>query len=251
MMGIVDIGDTGEVGSPEIPFLSPAHRWASGIDRWDVAKFVVVDVLPWYVGVGFLTSLSKFRYARTLWKAEQKADKAADTYKAGQAALDYAGSHYVKTMLFTWGLSSTVIMTGTPIYVLYSSADGTIRTYIGYRIDRDSGKLISFIPDQDFYRQLRSRSRQDTGLTSTYRNLLDPAGFYSGSGLSRLAENQMAATPSSKWSPATPDRSTRVNRPMTTRPAGRRATASSKLTRSPWCPKHRVRHWCSVTRPNR
>ena len=254
-MPIIEIGDTGPTPSPEIPFLSPAHDWAQGIDRWDVAKFLLIDVAPYAVGLGVLTSLSKLRYLRTLWKAEQKADKAVDTYKAGQAALDYAGTHYVKTTLFVWGLTSTAITAGTPVYVLYRTADDALTTYIGYRIDRDTGKLISFIPDQDKIRQLKSHRRQDTGLTSTYRSLLNPQGFFTGDGLSHLANTEWRMAPSPKWSPATPASSTRVNRPMTTRPrSGPKGSRPDKITphrvRGPWCPRHRRRHWCPVTRPN-
>lgn len=254
-MAIIEVEPGLDPGSPSIPYMPDS------IDRWDVAKFALFDIAPYAIGLGIFTSLRKINYLRKLAKAEKAADKTVDTYKLGQAAGAYAEQHYIATVLFTWGLTSTALVMGSPVYVLYRTASDATEVYIGYRIDRDSGKLIGFIPGEGILRQLQSHRRQDTGLTSTYRSLLNPQGYYSGDGLSHLANTEWRLAPAPKWSPATPEVTTRDNRPMTTRPpldslqgSGPKGARPDQITpnrvRGPWCPRHRRKHWCPVTRPN-
>ena len=216
--------------------------------KFEVAYFVIVDVAPLFFGFALLSGIRKAGYIRKLIKAEQTADKAADSYRLGRAASKAADEMPVRTGLFVASMIPSTLMIANPALwnIVRVTTDTGEDVFIQY-MDRQ-GKIVSFLPSDDLLSELLgSRGGQGAVLPAAQR----PRSFFDKDGIERLSSFKRPRTPIPKWSFTTRSRKglARGN-PLAEGPGSRGRSPPSRRgkTISPYCPVHRRRHWCNVTR---
>lgn len=204
-------------------------RSAVPYSNWQIAKFVLVDVGFMFTPLAMFSGVRKASYIRQLLTAAKKAPAGS----RGAAAVAKAEEMKVRTFFSLYGVYAGAAVYGPGYSLRYVTSTGE-DVVIGYYMDR-LGKLQSYLP-----------AFPDQG-PRAYSTVLPAAGKaprnpFAGLGnLKPMSLRGHLPQPTLGGSRTT----TRINPDVRSRPKGQRAL---KPTRSPLCPVHKRRHWCTVTR---
>ncbi len=241
-------------GPGSIPGTSSGGLSLSGMDfypSWGPnrreAAWLAFDIGLLFTPASLLSGINKGRLALKLLRAERAADKTVDTYRLGAAARDILIQRRVRTGLMIGLGAPGAFVTTSGLWVVPMMASEVGDVAIGIYRDRD-GRIRTFLPNLS-NPQYESRGGQGTVLPAARR----PRSFFDGKGIATLASTNVSRTPQSQWSIATlSGRASNMaaQHPLAEGPRTRARSAPSRRgkTISPWCPVHRRKHWCNVTR---
>lgn len=192
-----------------------------------------------------VSGVRKAGYLRTLYVAGRGGDKAFDTARV----VDKAGDMQVGTTLFAAGMAGSAAYYGTPLHLRDQAFQTVGETTIMYYRDREM-RIRAILPSERVINQLWGQSRGVQGevLPAARRTA---ESFFDKDGLQRLSSFKRPRTPIPKWSFTTRSRKglARGN-PLAEGPGSRARRAPTRRGKqiTPWCPVHKRRHWCNVTR---
>ncbi len=237
-------GPSSGVGSGGLGLSAMDFYPSWGPDRRQ-ALWLAIDIGLLFTPVSVLSGINKGRLLVKLYRAERTADKTIDAYRLGHAARDVLIARKVRTGLMVGLGAPGAFVTTSGIWIIPSMA-GTVRdAAIGVYRDRE-GRVKLYLPNlsNPLY---ESRGDQGTVLPAARRS----RSFFDEDGIARLKSINRSRTSPSQWRLAS--RTDRTNYAVNPLAEGPRSRARSAPTRSgkkisPWCPVHRRKHWCNVTR---
>ncbi len=212
------------------------------------AAWIALDIALLFTPMSVLSGINKGRLALKLWKLERAADKTHDAYRLGAASRDFLIGRKIRTGAMVALGAPGAFVTTSGIWVIPLQAATVRDTVIGIYRDRE-GRIRTYLPNlsNPLY---ESRGGQGTVLPAARR----PRSFFSGDGIVKLAATNLSRTSPSQWHIATQSgrsSSTAAQHPLAEGPRTRARSAPTRRGKtkiSPWCPVHRRRHWCTVTR---
>ncbi len=208
-----------------------------GPNRYQTATFLLFDVAPLFTPFAMISGIRKASYIRKLIQAYRGADKATDAARlaaVGQAMVDMP----IRTGLIMAG--GTTLVSGQ--WVIYNMGTDVAQVSVGIYLDRE-GRVRTFLPSDQL---IESRGGQGVVLPAARR----PRSFFSEDGIARLSEIERSRTPLNIWPVATGTTKIQRGNPLAEGPGSRPRRGPSRRgkTISPYCPRHKQRHWCPVTR---
>lgn len=208
--------------------------------KWQVASFLILDVAPLFTPFAVISGIRRASYIRKLIQAERASDKAR-----GVAAVDKALDMPIRTGLILAGAGlGAQTAPGSPTWVMMRMGRDVGTVVVIQYMDRE-GKIQSFLPSEDLLSEyFESRGDQNVVLPAVRRS----GSFFDKDGISRLASIKRPRTPLPKWSPTTRGRRESPRKSSLSVHRARSAPSRRAKQISPWCPVHKRRHWCSVTR---
>ncbi len=211
------------------------------------AAWIALDIALLFTPISLLSGINRGRFALKLLRAERAADKTVDTYRLGAAAGDILIQRRVRTGLMIGLGAPGAFVTTSGLWIVPLMGSEIGNATIGIYRDRE-GRIQTFLPNLS-HPQYESRGGQGTALPAARR----PRTFFDEDGIARLKPINRSRTSPSQWHIATlSGRSSNMaaQHPLAEGPRTRSRSEPTRRgkTISPWCPVHRRKHWCNVTR---
>ena len=234
---ITNAGSAGQIGFGDL------SRWYSrkgGPSKLETASFLAFDVAPLFTPFAAISGFRRASFLRKIISAGRAGDKAFDV----ALAADKAGDMRLASTLFAAGFLHNATYYGTSKWAHRQIMQDIGESTIMYYMDRE-GRIKAILPSDLVISQFKGQGEQSRSLTKQTRSSQSP--LVEGTGIERLRSFSRPSTLASNWVIA----SSRRDRPRKSSTSGgrdRREPTRSANKISPWCPRHKQRHWCSVTR---
>ncbi len=211
------------------------YRAAGGPSRWTIAYHLIVDVAPMFTPFAFISSIRKASYIRKLLQAGRSGDKAFDAVRVADAAT----SMPIRTGLIAGGILGTQ---SAGVWATRQTVETVRNVTVIFYMDRE-GRIQSYLPSDSFLH--KSRGDQDVVLPAVRRS----QSFFDKDGIARLSSFRRPRT-SQTYFRVGKGEGNAAQHPLGEAPRsrGRRSPTRRRKITPPKCPRHKQRHWCSVTR---
>ncbi len=209
------------------------------------AFWIALDIGLYFTPLQALALTNKARLAIKLALAERKASKAQDAYRLGRVSAEILTSTPGRTGLMVAMSAPGAVITASGLWVVPLMAGDIRDASIAYYRDRE-GRIRVISPNLSHI-QFESRGVQGTVLPAARR----AGSFFDEDGIQRLARTNLPRTsPENLVISRTSRKGLQRGNPLAEGPGSRvRSTPSrSGKTITPFCPRHKRRHWCNVTR---
>lgn len=211
------------------------------------AAWIALDIGLYFTPFAALALTNKARLGIKLLLAERQASKAQDAFRLGQTSVKILGSTPVRTGLMVALSAPGAVVTSSGLWVVPLMVGDIRDASIAYYRDRE-GRIRVISPNLSHI-QFESRGAQGTVLPAARR----AESFFSEDGIQRLAATSLSRTSPSQWHIAILSGRSRgipAEHPLAEGPRTRARSAPTHRGKkiSPWCQRHKRRHWCAVTR---